>query len=714
MSDVLAPALWPLARVSEVVEALGAHAGLCARATELPPAPEDACARLAAGDHAETWIERAAEALGFEAEPVEATWVEVAAMLRTAAPALVVLPAGEGREPGLVALCGPAGRWGTRVPTLGPDLRVRAVPVEVLREALCAALEAPPMARATALMARAGVPSNRRAASARALVAEQLGAAPVGGCWLLRADPGDRFDLALRRAGVVRRVVALLSAQFGLYAALGVAWVILGRGALEGTLDRAWLAGWFLALLSAIPLQLLVAWHGGRLALDVGAALKQRLLVGATRLDPEVVRSDGAGAMLGRVAESAAVEANALSGAMSSLAAVPQLVAATAVLWRGVGGALQAAAFVGWVAVGVLVALRYGIARARWTRARVEMTNDIVERMVGHRTRAAQERPDRWHDGEDKGLERYLVASRDLDRTQAWLSAAMTRGWTVIGVATLAPSLADATQGPLALAVGVGAVLFAGGALRLVTGGIVSLLAAAIAWREVAPLFRAAASREPRAASLITPPRGAPGSPLLEAEDLVFRHAGRAEPVLRGVSLRVDVGDRVLLEGASGSGKSTLGAVLAGLRAPTSGLLLMNGLDPRSLGPLAWRRRVVAAPQFHENHVMTGTLAFNLLFGRRWPPTPEDLREAEEVCRELALGELLDRMPAGLQQMVGESGWRLSHGEQSRVFMARALLQGADLVVLDESLAALDPETLQRALACAFRRCPALLVIAHP
>ena len=140
----------------------------------------------------------------------------------------------------------------------------------------------------------------------------------------------------------------------------------------------------------------------------------------------------------------------------------------------------------------------------------------------------------------------------------------------------------------------------------------------------------------------------------------------------------------------------------------------MSGLDPRSLGALAWRRRVVAAPQFHENHVMTGTLAFNLLFGRRWPPTPEDLAEAEEVCRELALGELLDRMPAGLQQMVGESGWRLSHGEQSRVFMARALLQGADLVVLDESLAALDPETLQRALACAFRRCPALLVIAHP
>ena len=57
-------------------------------------------------------------------------------------------------------------------------------------------------------------------------------------------------------------------------------------------------------------------------------------------------------------------------------------------------------------------------------------------------------------------------------------------------------------------------------------------------------------------------------------------------------------------------------------------------------------------------------------------------------------------MPAGLQQMVGETGWQLSHGERSRLYIARALLQGAELVVLDESFAALDPETLARALRC--------------
>jgi ATP-binding cassette, subfamily B, bacterial len=71
-------------------------------------------------------------------------------------------------------------------------------------------------------------------------------------------------------------------------------------------------------------------------------------------------------------------------------------------------------------------------------------------------------------------------------------------------------------------------------------------------------------------------------------------------------------------------------------------------------------------------------------------------------------------MPAGLPQMVGETGWQLSHGERSRMFMARALLQNADLVILDESFGALDPATLRRCLQTARDRARTLLVSAHP
>jgi len=99
--------------------------------------------------------------------------------------------------------------------------------------------------------------------------------------------------------------------------------------------------------------------------------------------------------------------------------------------------------------------------------------------------------------------------------------------------------------------------------------------------------------------------------------------------------------------------------------------------------------------------------------GRRWPPTADDLRWADTVCRRLGLGDLLDRMPAGLFQVVGETGWQLSHGERSRVFMARALLQGADLVVLDESFAELDPDSLQRCLPQAADLARTLVVVAH-
>jgi ABC-type multidrug transport system fused ATPase/permease subunit len=120
------------------------------------------------------------------------------------------------------------------------------------------------------------------------------------------------------------------------------------------------------------------------------------------------------------------------------------------------------------------------------------------------------------------------------------------------------------------------------------------------------------------------------------------------------------------------------------------------------------------APQFHENYVFTGSFAFNLLMGRRWPPEPKDLADAEEICAELGLSDLLNRMPAGIQQQVGETGWQLSHGERSRLFLARALLQGAPLVILDESFGALDPENLELSLTCALRRAPALLLIAHP
>ncbi len=84
--------------------------------------------------------------------------------------------------------------------------------------------------------------------------------------------------------------------------------------------------------------------------------------------------------------------------------------------------------------------------------------------------------------------------------------------------------------------------------------------------------------------------------------------------------------------------------------------------------------------------------------------------EALEICQELGLSPLLAKLPGGLEQLVGETGWQLSQGERSRVFMARVLLQQPQVVILDESLGALDPECFELALNRVEKRAEVLIL----
>ena len=202
--------------------------------------------------------------------------------------------------------------------------------------------------------------------------------------------------------------------------------------------------------------------------------------------------------------------------------------------------------------------------------------------------------------------------------------------------------------------------------------------------------------------------------PVLRARNLTFRYRPHGRAILRDVDLDIYAGDRLLLQGPSGGGKTTLAAMLAGLRPPETGLVMLRGFDQQNVESQVTPRRVAMAPQFHENYIFNATFGFNLLLGRRWPPLPQDVSDALEICNELGLDELLARMPLGMNQIVGESGWQLSHGERSRVYIARVLVQNADLVILDESFGALDPENLRDALQTTLHRAKTLLVIAHP
>jgi ATP-binding cassette, subfamily B, bacterial len=220
--------------------------------------------------------------------------------------------------------------------------------------------------------------------------------------------------------------------------------------------------------------------------------------------------------------------------------------------------------------------------------------------------------------------------------------------------------------------------------------------------------------REPAAShpAAVQHTSAARGTELLEMRAVSFAYPQR-RPVFENVNLLVSRGDHVLIEGPSGGGKTTMAALLSGVRKPSSGLVMVKGVDHHSIGELDLRRAVASAPQFYKNHIFAGPLALNLLLGHRWPPTNEDLRDAKAVCEELGLGDLLAKMPAGLYQFVGETGWQLSHGEKSRVYLARTILQRSDVVILDETFGALDPATLNQCLDATLRRCPTLVVITH-
>jgi ATP-binding cassette, subfamily B, bacterial len=698
---------WPAGRLGEALSALARHAGLRPARLDLPEPDE-----TASPDDLDRWTTAAAAAMGLEAEPVEVSYGEVEALVQGGGPALLRLP-GEG-SPRLLPLLA-AGRRTAVV--LGPDHQPWRVPVSRLRDALRREHDARLGPEVDRLLAEAGVPARRRERARAALLAERLAAARVGGCWILDLPPGGSFWTAARRAGLPARAAVLVGAHMVQHAVLLLSWWVLGRGVLQGRLDMGWLLAWALLLLTVTPFRALELWSSGVLMTRAGRLFKRRLMMGALSVEPEETRHQGAGQLLGRILNADALESLALTGAHIGVITLSEIALALPVLALGAAGWLHALLLLAWVALAVWLGWRYFRQRRAWTEARLEMTHDLVEQMVGHRTRLAQQSAEHWHEREDRDLERYLDLSAELDRRAAQLMVLIPRGWLLVSLLALAAPFVSGQASAGALAVSLGGALFAYWSFWKMVRGLADLAEAAIAWRQVAPIFRAAGRSEkvaPEAALIAAAPLASQTPVVIEAHDLVFRYGDRTDPALAGCSLTVRSGERLLLEGPSGGGKSTLASLLAGLRVPQSGLLLLGGLDRHSLGREGWRRRAVAAPQFQENHVLTDIFAFNLLMGRDWPPRPGDVTEAEAVCRELGLGELLDRMPAGLLQMVGESGWQLSHGEKSRLYIARAILQRAELVVLDESFAALDPESLRRALTCVLARARTLLVIAHP
>ena len=178
-------------------------------------------------------------------------------------------------------------------------------------------------------------------------------------------------------------------------------------------------------------------------------------------------------------------------------------------------------------------------------------------------------------------------------------------------------------------------------------------------------------------------------------EGVSFRYPSASEEALRDVSLRVARGETLALVGPSGAGKSTLVDLVARFFDPSSGHILVDGVDLRELSLEGWTSRYALVGQvpflFH------ASIGENIRYGR---PDASDA-EVEEAARAAGMHEFIAALPEGYATDVADMGSRLSGGQRQRITIARALLKGAPLLLLDEATSALDSESeaeVQRAL----------------
>jgi ATP-binding cassette subfamily B protein IrtB len=194
--------------------------------------------------------------------------------------------------------------------------------------------------------------------------------------------------------------------------------------------------------------------------------------------------------------------------------------------------------------------------------------------------------------------------------------------------------------------------------------------------------IRAVLSASTITAGQVTLAHAAP--PRVQFEDVSFRYGDT--PVLDRVNIAFEPGSTTAIVGPSGSGKSTLLALIAGLHEPTTGRVLIDGVDAVTLDRET--RRAATSVVFQHPYLFDGSIRDNILVGDPGA-NPEQLAGAVRLAR---VDELTARLPDGDATRVGEAGTALSGGERQRVSIARALVKPAPILLVDEATSALDTE----------------------
>jgi ATP-binding cassette subfamily B protein len=195
--------------------------------------------------------------------------------------------------------------------------------------------------------------------------------------------------------------------------------------------------------------------------------------------------------------------------------------------------------------------------------------------------------------------------------------------------------------------------------------------------------------RQPRVTAPPDAPPLPPGDGHIELRGVTFAYDG-GEPVLRDVDLDVEAGRTVALVGPTGSGKTTLVMLIPRLYDVDEGAVLVDGVDVRSVDPSSLRHQVAVVSD--DAFLFSASLRENIAYAR--PSASDD--EVLAAAVRAGLAELIDRLPDGLDTLVGERGLTLSGGQRQRVAIARALLAEPRILILDDATSSVDATTESR------------------
>ncbi|WP_182877143.1 ABC transporter ATP-binding protein [Microbispora sp. H10670] len=362
-----------------------------------------------------------------------------------------------------------------------------------------------------------------------------------------------------------------------------------------------------------------------------------------------------------------------------------QLTAVTVVLLRMYWplGLLVAASSLPVVALSLRFERRYiGISR-RLQDQQGDLATLVEESAVGVRTVKAFGRREHVFGG-------YAAAAREVRRTALGKVRLASRFFTFLEVV---PNVT------LALVLLLGAIAVGAGALTLGTLVAFTTLVLQLVWPVASLGYILAMGQEAMTSAdrvvevLDTVPAIRGGASVIERprghvrfEGVEFRFPGADRPVLRDVWLEVRPGETVAVVGATGSGKTTLTTLVPRLCDVTAGRVTIDGHDVRHLS-LASLRSVVATA-FEEPTLFSMSVRENVTLGRG-DATEEEIRQALEISQATFAYDL----PWGLDTRIGEQGMSLSGGQRQRLALARAVLGRPRVLVLDDTLSALDVET---------------------